>query len=161
METLWNPWRYEYITGTDAAEGRGCVFCSISSNSDSDEESFVLKRAEFNFVVLNIFPYSTGHLMIVPYQHLAMLGQMEKAATDEMMDLVLRAESALAEAYSPDGFNVGMNLGKAAGAGIANHLHMHVLPRWIGDVNFMTAIAATRTIPEDLRTTYSKLKTKF
>ena len=161
MDVLWSPWRYDYITGSDAAKSSGCVFCSILQNSASEEENFILKRAEFNFVILNIYPYASGHLMIVPYAHLADLSSADKKTTDEMMDLTKTAEGALRETYSPDGLNIGMNLGKAAGAGVAEHFHMHVLPRWTGDVNFMTAIAQTRTIPETLVDTYKKLKEKF
>lgn len=161
MDVLWSPWRYDYITGSDAAKKAACVFCSILENSASDEENFILKRAEFNFVILNRYPYASGHVMIVPYAHLADLSAADKQTTDEMMDLTKTAEVALRETYSPDGLNIGMNLGKAAGAGVAEHFHMHVLPRWAGDVNFMTAIGQTRTLPETLVDTYNKLKTKF
>ena len=159
MDILWSPWRYDYVTGT--GKGGGCVFCDILNNSASDEEKFILKRAEFNFVILNVYPYASGHLLIVPLDHVADLDKVEKRVTDEMMDLVKSAQSALTEVYSPDGFNLGMNLGKQAGAGVAEHLHMHILPRWSGDVNFMTAIGQTRTMPESLETTYQKLKTKI
>lgn len=164
MDVLWSPWRYDYIKSGEAKEANAegdCVFCSILSNSVSDEEKFILYRAEFNFVILNIYPYTSGHLMIVPYAHLADLDQADKKTTDELMDLTKRCQMALREAYQPNGFNLGMNLGKAAGAGVAGHFHLHILPRWIGDVNFMTAIGQTRTIPEDLRTTYQKLKDKI
>lgn len=159
MDLLWSPWRYDYITG--GAKPSGCVFCDILSNSASDEEKFILKRAEFNFVILNIYPYGTGHLLILPYAHIAYLNQVDKQTTDEMMDIMKSAQAALTEVYQPDGFNMGMNLGKQAGAGVADHFHMHVLPRWSGDVNFMTAIGQTRTIPESLETTYNKLKGKI
>lgn len=161
MDVLWSPWRYDYITGSSGAKTSGCVFCDILDNSASDEEKFILKRAEFNFVILNIYPYATGHLLIVPYKHIADLDQADKATTDEMMDLMKRSQTALSEVYSPEGFNLGMNLGKSAGAGVAGHFHMHVLPRWSGDVNFMTAIAETRTMPESLGTTYDKLRGKI
>lgn len=160
MDVLWSPWRYDYVTG-EGEKPKGCVFCQMLNNSASDEELFILSRAEFNFVVLNIYPYTSGHLMIVPYEHVADLSSAAKNTTDEMMDLTKRAAGALNELYSPDGINVGMNLGKAAGAGVAEHLHMHVLPRWIGDVNFMTAIGQTRTLPESLTDTYRKLKERF
>jgi ATP adenylyltransferase len=127
----------------------------------NDEEKFILTRAGFNFVILNVFPYGTGHLMIVPYAHIDQLDKADKQTTDEMMDLTKRCQTALTEVYEPQGFNMGLNLGKAAGAGVAGHFHMHVLPRWIGDVNFMTSIAETRTIPESLETTYQKLKGKI
>ncbi|MBV9215503.1 MAG: HIT domain-containing protein [Acidobacteria bacterium] len=156
MDVLWSPWRYDYIAG--GARISGCVFCDILNGSASDEEKFILTRAEFNFAVLNIYPYTSGHLMIVPYEHLASLSAASKQVTDEMTDLVKRAEAAITTAYSPDGINLGMNLGKAAGAGVDGHIHMHLLPRWVGDVNFMTAVGQTRTLPEALPDTYNKLK---
>jgi ATP adenylyltransferase len=161
VDVLWSPWRYDYITGSGHAHPGGCVFCEILNGSASDEERYILKRAEFNFIILNIYPYATGHLLILPFAHIADLNDADKQTTDEMMDLMKRAQAVLAEVYSPDGFNLGMNLGKSAGAGVAGHFHMHVLPRWAGDVNFMTAIGETRTIPESLRTTYNKLKGKI
>lgn len=161
MDVLWSPWRYDYITGSSPARSSGCVFCEILNSSASDEEKFILKRAEFNFVILNIYPYGTGHLLIVPYEHVAGLNNIDKRTSDEMMDIAKSSQSALAEVYCPEGFNLGMNLGKSAGAGVADHLHMHVLPRWSGDVNFMTSIAQTRTMPEDLRTTYEKLRERI
>ena len=162
MDILWNPWRYKYIKSSEKEQvNSGCVFCNILNNPANDEEKFILHRAGFNFVILNIYPYTSGHLMIVPYAHLADLDKADKETTDEMMDLTKHCQSVLLEIYQPNGINLGMNLGKAAGAGVAQHFHMHILPRWIGDANFMTAIGETRTIPEDLRTTYDKLKHKF
>lgn len=164
MDVLWSPWRYDYIKGGEkstTADICGCVFCSILNNSATDEENYILHRAEFNFVILNIYPYITGHLMIVPFAHLDAIDSAEKAATDELMDLAKKSQTILREVYQPNGFNLGMNLGKAGGAGVAEHFHLHVMPRWIGDVNFMTSIAETRTIPESLTTTYEKLKGKF
>lgn len=164
MDILWSPWRYDYIKGGDASKPKdsgGCVFCDILDNPASDEEKFILHRAGFNFVVLNVYPYISGHLMIVPFEHLADLDRADKPTTDEMMDLAKRCQSALREIYNPTGFNLGMNFGKAGGAGVASHFHMHILPRWIGDANFMTSIGETRTIPEDLRTTYDNLKGKI
>jgi len=160
VDVLWSPWRYDYITAASDTQGAGsgCVFCDILNSSASDEEKFILERAEFNFVILNIFPYGTGHLMIVPFAHIADLNNADKQTTNEMMELAKRCQTALTEVYSPQGFNMGLNLGKAAGAGVAGHFHMHVLPRWIGDVNFMTSIAETKTMPESLETTYNKLK---
>lgn len=163
MDILWSPWRYAYIKSaeTNAADRDGCVFCGILNNSASDEENFILHRAEFNFVILNIYPYISGHLMVVPYAHLADLDCAEKHSTDELMDLTKRCQTILREVYQPHGFNAGMNFGKAAGAGVAEHYHQHILPRWVGDANFMTSIGETRTIPEDLPTTYEKLQSKF
>ena len=161
MDVLWSPWRYDYIKSgseTHADNPGGCIFCDILNNPASDEEKFILERAGFNYVVLNIYPYATAHLLIVPYEHLADLDKADKQTTDEMMDLAKRCQTALRDVYDPHGFNMGLNIGKAAGAGVASHFHMHVLPRWYGDVNFMTSIAETRTLPETLETTYSKLK---
>ena len=158
MDVLWSPWRYDYITGSGGAPAGGCVFCDILSSSASDEEKHILHRGKFNFIILNIYPYAAGHLLIVPFEHIAELDEAPKSTTDEMMDFTKRTKAALNEVYSPDGFNLGMNLGKSAGAGVAGHFHMHVLPRWAGDVNFMTAIGQTRTVPESLSTTYGKLK---
>lgn len=137
------------------------MFCLIASNPDQDETNFVLHRGEQCFVVLNLYPYITGHLMVVPYLHTSEFDSAAKEITDEMMDLTKRAQTALREVYSPSGFNMGMNLGSAAGAGIADHLHIHLLPRWSGDTNFMTTVGESRVIPEDLATTYSKLRPKF
>ncbi len=164
MDILWNPWRYNYIKGgeqTDATGKNACVFCSLVENPATDEEKFILHRAGFNFVVLNIYPYISGHLMIIPYQHIANLDDADKQTTDELTDLTKKCQGIIREVYQPHGFNIGINQGKAAGAGVAEHLHQHILPRWIGDGNFMMTIAETRTIPEDLRTTFNKLKPKF
>ena len=165
MDVLWSPWRYDYIKSgekeNNSAENNGCIFCDILNNPATDEEKFILHRAGFNFVILNVYPYISGHLMIVPYAHLANLDEAAKETTDEMMDLAKHCQSILREVYRPDGINLGMNFGKAAGAGVAEHFHLHLLPRWVGDANFMTAIGETRTIPESLQTTYDKLKDKF
>lgn len=164
MDVLWNPWRYSYIKGSEseaADSDNTCVFCSILDSPASDEEKFILHRAGFNFVILNIYPYTSGHLMIVPFTHKAEIADLTKEESDELMDLTKHCQSLIKEVYKPNGINLGMNLGKAAGAGVAGHLHLHILPRWIGDANFMTAIGQTRTIPEDLRETYNKLKGKF
>lgn len=164
MDILWSPWRYDYIKSAEnssAAETSGCVFCDILKSPAGDEEKFILHRAGFNFVILNIYPYISGHLMVVPFEHLADLDKASKEATDELMDLTKKCQSILREAYAPHGMNVGMNFGRAAGAGVAEHFHLHILPRWVGDANFMTAVGETRTIPESLQTTYDKLKDKF
>ncbi len=164
MDVLWSPWRYDYIKSAEkssSAQTSGCVFCDVLRNPASDEENFIVHRAGFNFVILNIYPYISGHLMIVPYAHFADLDYAPKETTDELMDLTKKCQSILREVYQPDGMNVGMNFGKAAGAGVAEHFHLHILPRWVGDANFMTAIGQTRTIPESLETTFEKLKGKF
>jgi ATP adenylyltransferase len=137
------------------------VFCTIAANPDQDAANFVLHRGEHAFAVLNLYPYITGHLMVVPYLHTSEFDSVPKEITDEMMDLAKRSQTALREAYSPSGFNMGMNLGSAAGAGIADHIHIHLLPRWSGDTNFMTTVGESRVIPEALEVTYEKLKARF
>jgi len=137
------------------------VFCRLAQETGNDETNFVLHRGTNAFVALNLYPYITGHLLVLPYQHLADLGSTAKEVTDELMDLTKRSEAALRKVYSPSGFNIGMNLGAAAGAGIADHIHLHILPRWSGDTNFMTSVADTRVIPESLETTYSRLRDQF
>jgi ATP adenylyltransferase len=138
-----------------------CIFCEVVKNPADDEKKFVLHRGTHTFVILNLYPYISGHLMIAPYAHLGDLDAAPKKTTDEMMDLAKRCQTALRLVYQPEGFNLGMNLGRAAGAGIADHIHLHVMPRWAGDTNFMTAVADTRVLPEDLPTTYRKLLTRF
>jgi len=157
MDRLWSPWRYRYVSR--AAAGEGCVFCQ--KPSQSDEEALILFRGTHNFVILNLFPYTTGHLMVVPYEHCAALEELSEKAAIEMMALTRRAVRCLKQVYRPSGLNVGMNLGECAGAGIAEHLHMHVLPRWPGDANFMTTIGETRVLPEDLGETWRKLSAAF
>jgi len=162
LDRLWSPWRGEYIASATASDSStSCVFCEIQADASNDQQNFVLHRARFNFVVLNIHPYSSGHLMIVPYEHAAELRAVSKETSDELMDLTKRSEAAIREAYQPDGINLGMNLGRAAGAGIAGHIHVHILPRWNGDTNFMTTVGETRVLPEDLSTTFSKLRDRF
>jgi ATP adenylyltransferase len=163
LDRLWSPWRYDYIasSGTPESSTRGCVFCSIRDDPARDELNFVLFRGEHNFVVLNIYPYISGHLLVVPYEHVGDLDAAAKQTTDELMDLTKRCQTALRAAYQPAGLNLGMNLGKAAGAGIADHIHIHILPRWEGDTNFMSTVGETRVIPEDLQTTYQKLRARF
>ena len=138
-----------------------CIFCDAVKNPADDEKNFVLHRGAYTFVILNLYPYVSGHLMIAPYSHLGELDGAPKEATDEMMDLAKRCQTALRAVYRPQGFNVGMNLGRAAGAGVPDHIHMHIMPRWAGDTNFMTSVAETRVLPEDLPTTYLKLRAKF
>lgn len=168
MERLWTPWRFSYIAEKHSAElsveENACVFCAIRDalqNGIDDAETMVLFRGRHTLIVLNIYPYISGHMLIVPYSHVNSLDTLEKVASDEMMDLAKTCQSALRSVYSPHGYNIGMNLGSAAGAGIAEHIHLHVMPRWIGDANFITTIGETRTIPEDLATTYQRLKTYF
>jgi ATP adenylyltransferase len=167
VDRLWSPWRYDYINAGsgkekgDTTTSSSCVFCSLQEEPARDESNFVLHRAAHNYIVLNIYPYISGHLLVVPYAHLSDLDAAPKVVTDELMDLTKRCQTALRNTYSPHGFNLGMNLGRAAGAGVADHIHLHIMPRWIGDTNFMTAVGETRVHPEDLATTYRKLRAHF
>lgn len=155
MDWIWSPWRFRYVS--QASPEDACIFCAMSAES-RDEEHLIVHRGHFNFIVLNRFPYTTGHLMVVPYVHVPTLGEIGEAAAAELMRFTCRAEANLRATYSPHGLNLGMNLGESAGAGVAGHVHMHVLPRWHGDVSFMTSIGETRIIPEDLVDTLGKLK---
>jgi ATP adenylyltransferase len=157
MDFLWSPWRFRYVSS--AEEQQECVFCEAPRLDD--ERALILYRGRENFIILNLYPYTTGHLMIAPYAHLASFAEAPKSITDEMTDLAKYCCKVLMEVYRPHGLNLGMNLGRAAGAGIADHFHLHVLPRWFGDTNFTTVIAETRVLPEDLETTYRKLKGHF
>src|ERR1035441_8214611 len=141
MDYLWTPWRYRYVTST--AEPGECVFCA-AGKAASDRESLVVHRASRNFVILNRFPYTSGHIMVVPYEHVSSLEELSDEALVEMIRLAREAEKHLRALYRPDGLNFGINLGKSAGAGIAGHVHLHALPRWTGDTNFMTVVGETR-----------------
>jgi ATP adenylyltransferase len=158
MDFLFTPWRYPYITA--AGQPGECVFCAVSK-SQNDTRNFVVHRGKSCFIILNAFPYTSGHAMVVPYEHVDELQKLSQAAAEELIALTQQLEGALRELYRPDGINLGMNLGKAAGAGIAGHIHMHVLPRWFGDTNFMSTVGETRVLPEDLQTTYQRIKSKF
>lgn len=162
MERLWSPWRLEYITNTTLGHSENtCIFCAAEKDPDHDVQNLIVHRGLHNFVILNKYPYTSGHLMIAPNSHLGRLSSAPKEVTDEMMDLLKRSQRTLLEVYNPEGFNVGMNLGKVAGAGVADHLHMHILPRWGGDTNFMSTVGETRVLPEDLSVTYQKLSGKI
>jgi ATP adenylyltransferase len=156
MDYIWTPWRYQYMAQAASGAQPECIFCdAVARNNDS--ETLIVHRGAKTFIILNRFPYTSGHVMIVPYAHVAELHQCDAEALTEMMRLAQRVESALRADYKPDWMNLGMNLGRAAGAGVAGHLHLHVLPRWIGDSNFMTVTGETRVHPEDLKTTYDRL----
>ena len=157
MDRLWTPWRYSYIR---AAPSPGCIFCEKASASD-DEAHLIVYRAQRNFILLNLYPYTNGHIMIAPYEHVATLGEASEETLAEMMLLARRAEAVLRRVYEPRGMNLGMNLGECAGAGDAGHIHLHMLPRWPGDVNFMTTVSETRILPEDLPTTWRRLYAAF
>jgi ATP adenylyltransferase len=154
MDRLWTPWRYEYLTKSGPAEP--CIFCAKAAEN-KDAENFLVHRGQLNFVILNRFPYNSGHLMVAPYMHLPTLEAAPAEVLAEMMRLVRLAETNLGATYHPHGFNIGMNIGASAGAGVAGHIHMHVVPRWNGDANFMSTLGETRVLPEELTTTYKKL----
>jgi ATP adenylyltransferase len=158
MDHLWSPWRYRYVQKADRAVG--CIFCEKAAQ-DRDDENYIVHRARLNFIILNLFPYTTGHAMIAPYEHVATLESAADEAILEMMLLTKETQRHLGAIYKPHGFNIGMNIGEMAGAGIAGHIHMHVLPRWAGDANFMSTVGETRVLPEDLGQTYRKLKAAF
>jgi ATP adenylyltransferase len=158
MDYLFSPWRYAYVS--QAHKASGCLFCELPQ-AQNDEKAFIVHRGKYCYVVLNTFPYTSGHVMVVPFQHTDQLRQLSVPAAQEMMELTRRLEGILREVYQPEGLNLGMNLGKAAGAGVADHIHMHVLPRWGADANFITVIGETRVLPEDLATTYKRIREKF
>lgn len=158
MDYLWTPWRYQYLTAGSKPDG--CVFCTAARERD-DRRHLVVHRAEHNFVILNRYPYTSGHVMVVPYQHAASLAEVEDATLTELMMLAKASERHLRAVYRPDGLNLGINLGESAGAGIAGHLHLHALPRWTGDANFMTVVGETRVLPETLDVTWERLRAAF
>jgi ATP adenylyltransferase len=158
MDFLWTPWRYAYVTA--AQPSSGCIFCDAVRRSD-DAKTGIVFRGERCFIILNTFPYTSGHVMIVPYDHVNELRKLDLAAAQEMMAQAQRVEEAVRQVYRPDGINLGMNIGQAAGAGVASHIHMHALPRWFADTNFMTTVSETRILPESLEVTYSRLKEKL
>jgi ATP adenylyltransferase len=154
MDHLWTPWRYQYIAS--AGKLKRCIFCALQEEN-KDRENLILARRSHSFVILNRFPYTSGHLMVVTRRHIA---SPTDATSEELEELILTARDfqvALEQTYHPDGFNIGLNVGKSAGAGVAGHLHLHVVPRWQGDSNFVAVLGETRTIPEALETTYQKL----
>lgn len=158
MERLWAPWRMQYIERGDKTQG--CIFCLLPPE-EKDRENLILHRGETGFVMLNSFPYNSGHLMVAPYKHVA---DMYDLADDELLEvdhLVRYGVRLLTAAMQPDGFNLGVNLGRTAGAGIVDHIHWHVVPRWNGDTNFMPVVADTRVLPESLQATYDKLRNKI
>jgi ATP adenylyltransferase len=189
MDRLWTPWRYSYITRADPqarsgvpaalsawppteAEDRHCVFCNMIAAVDyavdhgmerlvAEKAAHIVWRGQTCFICLNAFPYSTGHLLLLPYQHLDTLAALPVEVAQELMALAQHSELALREVYRPGGINMGLNLGEAAGAGIADHMHLHALPRWSGDTNFMTVTAETRVLPESLDVTWDKLRIAF
>jgi len=185
MDQLWTPWRFAYITTAESAVRAGvpkalaawpgdlgCVFCNLIASIDhaiangmdrekAEAAGGLVMRARHSFVCLNAFPYTSGHVMAMPYAHLDRLAALPRETSHELIDLAQLTERALDRLYSPHGFNFGMNIGQAAGAGVAGHLHLHAMPRWVGDTNFMTTVGETRVLPEDLDTTWRRLREAF
>jgi ATP adenylyltransferase len=157
METIWSPWRMEYIL---SEKNDGCVFCTEFSRSDGPENLIVI-RGRLAFVILNRYPYTSGHLMVVPFVHRPSLEDLDPEIRSEMMELTSRALEVLRQEYRPQGFNVGFNIGAVAGAGVVEHVHLHIVPRWGGDTNFMSALANTRVLPETLEETYARVQGRW
>ncbi len=159
MDYLWTPWRYSYVSTVDKTDG--CVFCDLLAAGD-DEKALIVHRGQHNFIVLNAFPYTCGHVMVVPYEHVDRLNLLLRGRRRRNDGACHDGSKAvLTDLYQPSGINLGMNIGKAAGAGVAGHIHMHVLPRWMADANFMTVVGETRVLPESLEETYRRVKAKF
>jgi ATP adenylyltransferase len=156
MDFIWSPWRYDYLASA-GKKSPSCVFC-VDEDRSHDAERLIVFRGSNNFVILNLFPYTSGHVMVAPYEHLDTIAVAKAEQLSEMMQLAQRCIGALQKLYRPEGFNIGMNLGQAAGAGIREHYHLHVVPRWIGDANFMSIVGETRVLPEELAQTYQRLK---
>jgi ATP adenylyltransferase len=155
MDYLWTPWRYAYVS--TAEKTPGCFFCDLPKLGD-DVRARIVYRGQNCYIVLNTYPYTPGHVMVVPFAHLDELQKLPVEAADEMIQLSQKMEQVLRQLYKPDGINLGMNIGKAAGAGVAGHIHMHVLPRWVADSNFVSVVGETRILPETLDTTYERIK---
>lgn len=157
MKYIWAPWRMAYIL---SEKKEGCLFCE-KWRADKDEENYILYRGKENFILLNLYPYNPGHLMVAPYNHKSLLDELNVEEFKEHFELVAYGIAKLREACQPDGFNAGLNLGKVAGAGVEEHLHTHIVPRWDGDTSLMPVIAESKVIPEALDATYARLKEKF
>jgi ATP adenylyltransferase len=157
VDRLWSPWRLEYITRSDRQEG--CIFCRDLRPAES--ASLVVFEGNTCYVILNLYPYNNGHLMVVPNRHVGSLAELDRDEMNEVGLLTQRCEAALSEAYRPQGFNIGVNLGKAAGAGVLDHVHVHVVPRWSGDTNFMTVTGDMRVLPESLGSSAARLRPIF
>ncbi len=158
FERLWTPWRYWYVSR--GVKQKGCFLCN-AAREKKDDDNLVIYRGKKCFVVLNRFPYNNGHVMVAPYRHVSDLSLLEEDEFRELWDLVRVSVEALRKAYSPDGFNIGINLGRVAGAGLPGHLHVHIVPRWEGDTNFMPVVGETKTMPEDLTVSLSKIRKAF
>jgi ATP adenylyltransferase len=160
MEIKFTPWRMAYIKSADAPASSGCVLCELGRSND-DAAAHILYRGTTCYVLMNLYPYNTGHLMVTPYAHTADLPGLDAATAAELFELTRQSVALLGQALAPHGFNIGMNLGRTAGAGIDEHLHMHIVPRWNGDANFMPIVGGTKLIPEALEQTYAKLRPLF
>jgi ATP adenylyltransferase len=157
---IWAPWRLAYVKDASKDNAEECIFCAKPAAED-DEENLIVHRGELCFVMLNLFPYTNGHLMIAPYRHVATLPELDADAVAEIMALAQRAMTVLEDEYSPHGYNVGFNQGRVAGAGVEHHIHLHVVPRWGGDTNFMPVLADTRVMPQSLSDSYRPLRGSF
>jgi ATP adenylyltransferase len=160
MDRLWAPWRMPYILSTVKEPDEGCVFCKMLAAND-DEKNLIVHRGSLAFVVMNLYPYNSGHLMVVPYTHTGDYSSLTNEEHLDLTNLMGRAQRALTKAMQPHGFNIGMNLGRASGAGIADHLHYHVVPRWSGDSNFMFTTADTKVMSENLPDTWKRIRDVF
>lgn len=158
MKHLWSPWRMKYIQKNEKEEG--CVFCNAQAKTDSAENLIAL-RGKYAFVILNLYPYTSGHLMVVPFGHIATLEELDPATRAEMMELASQCMSVLRKVYKPQAFNMGANIGEAAGAGVPGHIHVHIVPRWGGDTNFMSTLGETRVLPESIEDTYHRIRAGF
>ncbi len=158
MDRLYSPWRYSYVSAVSEPVP-GCIFCAAAASDPA--EPLIVARGRSAFVILNLYPYNSGHLMVVPQRHAASLSELSPDELSELMTLTARAEVAVTEVYRPQGINIGVNLGKAAGAGIADHLHLHVVPRWTGDTNFMSVVGSVRVLPEDIPASAERLRPVF
>jgi ATP adenylyltransferase len=158
MKRIWSPWRMEYIENHEKQEG--CIFCNALAKPDN-EQNLIIKRGKLAFVILNLYPYTSGHLMVAPMAHQPSLEFLEPDSRAEMMELVSQSIVMLKKVYNPEAFNVGANIGEAAGAGEPDHVHLHIVPRWAGDTNFMSAVGETRVLPESLEETYRRIKAGF
>jgi ATP adenylyltransferase len=159
MDRLWAPWRMQYIQGIDKKE-EGCVFCSKPSEKN-DRENLILHRGNSSFVVMNLYPYNNGHLMVIPYTHTSDILSIPPSTSSEIWELLCLCKLVLSKAFNPDGFNIGMNLGRSAGAGIDQHVHLHIVPRWNGDTNFIPVLSNTKVISQALHETYDALRSHF
>ena len=158
MNHIWSPWRMEYIENSNKEDG--CIFCIAQEKKDS-AENLIEFRGEHSYVILNRYPYTSGHLMVVPFDHKPTLEELDSETRAEMMELTARGMTVLRGIYRPEAFNMGANIGEAAGAGVKEHFHIHIVPRWAGDTNFMSSVGGTRVLPETLETTYERVKNGF